>query len=740
MSFAVSCAGCGLEYSSRRPLRAGRLLREILRFQRSAEEVVARDEHAGSTLARFAVAEGYSERFAQHYLVPLCVRDLVDAARRRARLSRPATRCRSSPTTACSASATSAGAPCAGGSSEYVARAARPAPRSRAPGRACAPSSATPTASRCAPATARRAGSTGSWSPRTRTRRWRCSPRRPPTSGGCSAPSRSPSTRRCCTPTQRLLPRRPSRPRGVELPARVLRAGGPHPTMTYSMNRLQRLREDEEYCVTLNRGRDLDEERVIARFDYTHPQYTFTSLAAQAELPALNGPNRTAFAGAWQGFGFHEDGLASGQRAAEAVARMTPHVLYTGTVMHARRTPAEHVFRYRVAYAGLDVDRLDELNRLRLVGYGRRRPVTCATPTTSTATGRWPTRSAPTCGSRGHEPPARPDPPRHRPARRGLRLQPGLVLVPGGRGRRRPSWSWPRSTTRSASAARTCSSPATPSPAPACAATSTRRSCTCRRSSGWTRRTASSCPSRASATTRGSTSSEDGGRAVHRDAHRPRASRSPTSRWRARWPGTRCSPGRVTGLIHWQALRLWLKGVPRVPEAAVRTGPGVGAMSVVARRPALRELPRPAAGPLAAVAERVLLQRPRPDHARPPRCRPAGRHGGCGSATRTRANGRRSRSSATTSSGGSRGAAGSGSARRMWPATSPPATWPALLGAAGAEHRGGARARSADDGHAAGVAAAAAQPAQHAAPRRAQRPLPLRPRQRSLRAVPRRRR
>ena len=85
------------------------------------------------------------------------------------------------------------------------------------------------------------------------------------------------------------------------------------------LNRLQRLSEDEEYCVTLNRGREIDEARVIARFDYTHPQYTFTSLAAQSELPLLNGPNRTAFAGAWQGFGFHEDGLESGQRAAEAI-------------------------------------------------------------------------------------------------------------------------------------------------------------------------------------------------------------------------------------------------------------------------------------------------------------------------------------------------------------------------------------------------------------------------------------
>ena len=67
--------------------------------------------------------------------------------------------------------------------------------------------------------------------------------------------------------------------------------------------------------------------------------------------------------------------------------------------------------------------------------------------------------------------------------------------------------------------------------------------------------------------------------------------------------------GRVTGLIHWQAVRLWLKGVPVFSQAAVRAGPGVGAMTLAARRTsALRELPRPSAGPLATVAERVILK------------------------------------------------------------------------------------------------------------------------------------
>jgi predicted NAD/FAD-binding protein len=90
-----------------------------------------------------------------------------------------------------------------------------------------------------------------------------------------------------------------------------------HPTITYYLNRLQRLETDEHYCVTLNRTAEIAEDRVIRRISYEHPLYTFESLRAQAELPGLN-RGRTAFAGAWQGFGFHEDGLASGLRAAAA--------------------------------------------------------------------------------------------------------------------------------------------------------------------------------------------------------------------------------------------------------------------------------------------------------------------------------------------------------------------------------------------------------------------------------------
>ena len=51
---------------------------------------------------------------------------------------------------------------------------------------------------------------------------------------------------------------------------------------------------------------------------YGHPVYTFATRQAQLELPQLNGVRHTAFAGAYHGYGFHEDGLAAGVAAAAA--------------------------------------------------------------------------------------------------------------------------------------------------------------------------------------------------------------------------------------------------------------------------------------------------------------------------------------------------------------------------------------------------------------------------------------
>ena len=68
--------------------------------------------------------------------------------------------------------------------------------------------------------------------------------------------------------------------------------------------------------VTLNDAGRVDPDQVVATMDYAHPVYTPESVAAQRLLPRLN-TRQTAYAGAYHGWGFHEDGCRSGVAAAE---------------------------------------------------------------------------------------------------------------------------------------------------------------------------------------------------------------------------------------------------------------------------------------------------------------------------------------------------------------------------------------------------------------------------------------
>ncbi|MGW1411561.1 NAD(P)/FAD-dependent oxidoreductase [Streptomyces sp. NPDC002403] len=88
--------------------------------------------------------------------------------------------------------------------------------------------------------------------------------------------------------------------------------------VSYHMNRLHRFDAPEEYIVTLNGDGRVDEDQVRARMEYEHPLYTPESFAAQQRLPKLS-DGVTAFAGAYHGWGFHEDGCRSGVRAAAAL-------------------------------------------------------------------------------------------------------------------------------------------------------------------------------------------------------------------------------------------------------------------------------------------------------------------------------------------------------------------------------------------------------------------------------------
>ena len=88
-------------------------------------------------------------------------------------------------------------------------------------------------------------------------------------------------------------------------------------SLSYHMNRLQTLDEPLEYVVTLNPDTPPAAGAVLRRLSYTHPVYTRSSVATQDHLDELNGVRRTFYAGAYQRYGFHEDGLWSAVRAAQ---------------------------------------------------------------------------------------------------------------------------------------------------------------------------------------------------------------------------------------------------------------------------------------------------------------------------------------------------------------------------------------------------------------------------------------
>jgi len=85
--------------------------------------------------------------------------------------------------------------------------------------------------------------------------------------------------------------------------------------VSYDLNRLQRLTTSTRYLVSLNAENEIPGRSVLRRMDYRHPIYTPDSVAAQRELPRISDA-RLAFAGAYHGWGFHEDGCRSGVEAA----------------------------------------------------------------------------------------------------------------------------------------------------------------------------------------------------------------------------------------------------------------------------------------------------------------------------------------------------------------------------------------------------------------------------------------
>ena len=87
----------------------------------------------------------------------------------------------------------------------------------------------------------------------------------------------------------------------------------------YWINQLQPLPFDQPVIVSLNPLREIDPAQVLGRYAYDHPVFDLAAIEAQRHMAALQGQQRTWYAGAWLGYGFHEDGLRAGQAAARGI-------------------------------------------------------------------------------------------------------------------------------------------------------------------------------------------------------------------------------------------------------------------------------------------------------------------------------------------------------------------------------------------------------------------------------------
>jgi len=97
----------------------------------------------------------------------------------------------------------------------------------------------------------------------------------------------------------------------------VAGSGNSRVTLTYHMNRLQRLDADQQYFVTLNSADRINPASIIREISYSHPVFTTEAIRAQERKAEIDGVNRTYFCGAYWRYGFHEDGVVSALSAVE---------------------------------------------------------------------------------------------------------------------------------------------------------------------------------------------------------------------------------------------------------------------------------------------------------------------------------------------------------------------------------------------------------------------------------------
>jgi predicted NAD/FAD-binding protein len=94
--------------------------------------------------------------------------------------------------------------------------------------------------------------------------------------------------------------------------------------LTYWMNLLQGLKTRHPLLVSLNPSIGIDPAKILRRMVYRHPQFNAAAIQAQESLGEIQGVENFWFAGAWTGWGFHEDGIASAVRVANALGVRAP--------------------------------------------------------------------------------------------------------------------------------------------------------------------------------------------------------------------------------------------------------------------------------------------------------------------------------------------------------------------------------------------------------------------------------
>ena len=109
----------------------------------------------------------------------------------------------------------------------------------------------------------------------------------------------------CCTLRKNLCQKKNSL---VELEFDIY---GSQSCVTYWLNRLQNLKSEENYFLTINPNLQISESKIIKKVNFAHPFFNTDTMNNQKELLSLQGTNRTWYCGAYFGYGFHEDGLNS---------------------------------------------------------------------------------------------------------------------------------------------------------------------------------------------------------------------------------------------------------------------------------------------------------------------------------------------------------------------------------------------------------------------------------------------